>query len=270
MTLNLQGKLITDNGKPYVTGGIEWVKQVRPDGSEVQGYTANPVGGCFHRCTWTMPDGQVAECYADTVAHVMTRAYPQGFEHHYWRPDMLREMTAKLKRHDPCTVFINSMSDLFGSWVPADQTQAVLDFSADLPHITFVSLTKNAPRLLKFKYPANWIVGASMPPDSFMGKPLTPMQQRKMLEVSLKVLSQVQARTVMSFEPLSWDVSDIVADHSRALNWAFIGAASRGRTYYQPNPDHVWALELVLDAHKTPVFYKGNLKRQPRREEFPL
>ena len=50
---------------PY---GIEWARLPRGDGTFTKGYTWNSLAGCLHGCEWTMPDGQVAECYAKTVA----------------------------------------------------------------------------------------------------------------------------------------------------------------------------------------------------------
>jgi hypothetical protein len=39
-----------------------------------------------------------------------------------------------------------------------------------------------------------------------------------------------------------------------------IGAASNGPRYFQPDPEHVRKLLVVLDATRTPVFYKGNVR----------
>ena len=66
--------------------------------SLLPGYTWNPTGGCMHGCTWQMPDGSITECYAKTIAERFTRAYYNGFEHHYWRPHSLN---APLKVKDP-------------------------------------------------------------------------------------------------------------------------------------------------------------------------
>jgi protein gp37 len=94
--------------------GIEWTD-----------YTWNPVGGCQHACRWQMPDGSVAVCYAETVAErLATSAYPHGFAHHYWRPEILQE---PLKVKQPAKIFLDSMSDLMGGWVPDEQVEAVLD-----------------------------------------------------------------------------------------------------------------------------------------------
>jgi len=272
--MNKQGKLVKDNGKTKVVDGIEWTKTVLPDGNERQGYTSNPVAGCQHKCRWQMPDGSIAICYAEEVANGIASAnYPNGFESHYWFPERLQE---PFSLKEPARIFIDSMSDLMGHWVPDEQIKAVLNVARKAERHTFQLLTKNAPRLLKFEFPLNVWPGNSMPPDFMMGERLTCQQQERMLRRGLQVLAELYPKrliTWMSFEPLSWDVSAIVADYPYALRWAVIGAASNGPKYYQPDPEHVRRLLAVLDGFGVPVFFKGNLRTNPAaepwREDFP-
>lgn len=175
------------------------------------------------------------------------------------------------------------MSDLMGHWVPADQIQQCLDAYARAYWHTIIVLTKNAPRLLQFEFPPNVWVLASSPPDFFMGKELSPKMKEAMLERALRVLTELNARrrekgqaelvTGMSFEPLSQDYAALVEQHAGALKWAIIGAASRGKKFFQPEPTVVQKLLGVLDAQGVPVFFKGNLRGNeaavPWREEFP-
>jgi protein gp37 len=235
-------------------------------------YTWNPVRGCQHACRWEMPDGSIAQCYAESVALGIARtAYPQGFENHYWNPNQLN---APLSVKTPSRIFLDSMSDLMGHWVPDEQIEQVLDVARRAHWHTFQLLTKNSPRLLQFKFPPNVWVGVSAPPTFFKGRKLTHQQQRMMLVTALKVLHDVKAEVRwISFEPLSFDVSDMVRDTRRHLEWAVIGAATNGNRVYQPDPQHVRNLLSVLDDHETRVFFKGNLKGNPAaelwREEFP-
>lgn len=264
--MNKQGKTI--NGR--VIGGIEWTKTILPDGTETRGVTWNPIGGCFHNCKWTMPDGQIAGCYAKTVAEgVASAAYPEGFEHHYWHPERLRDPMGK----QPIRIFWDSMSDLFGYWVPDEQIQAVLDIAREASWHTFQSLTKNPGRMLKFELPKNVWAGVSPPPDFMWGKKLNSWQKYKLFHKALETLITLAERgqpvTWMSFEPLSWNMAEIIEGHSGALKWAVIGAASNGVKKYQPDPTHVQQLLEVLDNQGVPVFFKGNFKWEPRREEFP-
>lgn len=247
------------------TGGraIEWTD-----------YTVNPVGGCKHACRWEMPDGTVAICYAENVAErgPASRNYPYGFAHHYYRP----HLTANPGRaKEPSFFFIDSMSDLFGSWVPDEHVRRVLDMARDSPQHTFQSLTKAPKRILKFldAIPPNLWVGISSAPDWFMGKKLTDEQKLRFLRSTIEVLRQVkaesEARVVwMSIEPLSWDIAPHMEDHG--LDWAVIGAATNGPRKYQPVATYVSDVLKVLDRAGTPVFFKGNLQWEPRREDFPV
>ena len=233
--------------------GIEWCDETR-----------NATGGCMHDCKWVMPDGSVAVCYAKMLAEhgVAKRAYPHGFEHHYWRPEALRQLTAG---DEALLIFCDSMSDLFAANVPAEHVKAVLGAMKKAPHHTYQSLTKAAPQLLKYTddMPPNQWVGVSSPPDFLLGTELSRGQQEAMLRRSLGVLKEVKERTGnivwMSAEPVSWDLTAAIgADHP--LDWIVIGAASAGRRFFQPDAAHIRSLLGVMDATATPVFYKGNLK----------
>jgi protein gp37 len=160
-----------------------------------------------------------------------------------------------------------------GNWVKHEQIVKVIGMMYNNPQHIFQLLTKNVPRLLDYYFPDNCHVLGSVPPDMMWGKELSRNQQERMLNKSLDVLGRVNAEVRgMSFEPLSWDVADIVADNE-PLQWAIIGAASNGRKIYQPDPDHVYRLLKVLDEQNVPVFFKGNLwdniAARPWREWFP-
>jgi len=252
--------------------GIEWT---HPFGR--RGYTWNAVKGCLHKCQWQMPDGNVAICYAKAIAERVAQAhYAQGFEHHYWNSN---ELKAPLKLKQPSGIFLDSMSDLMGWWVPEDEIRQVFDVCRQTPQHIYFLLTKNPSRLKNFSYPANIWTGVSSPPDWMNGNQLTRDQQRRMLCHSLRVLSGLDSAVKwMSFEPLSWDVSEWVREtlsaFPNALNWSVIGAASNGANEFPPEETHLRALLDVLDEHGIPVFYKGNLKSLPYaaanwREYYP-
>ena len=254
--------------------GIEWCDETR-----------NATGGCLHDCKWQMPDGTLAICYAKELAEngVAAKAYPHGFEHHYWRPTALRQLTSG---SEPLLIFIDSMSDLFARNVPEEHVRATLDAIRQAPHHAYQSLTKAAPMLLKYidRLPPNLWVGVSSPPDWFMGKHLNLHQQQAMLKRSMEVLAEVKRRTGnivwMSAEPVSWDLTTVL-DVNHPLDWIVIGAASNGRQYFQPDPDHIRRLLILMDLTATPVFYKGNIRPTFRdhdlgteelnrwREDFP-
>lgn len=270
-----EGERMTIQHNPKTGGrGIEWCDR-----------TVNATGGCLHDCKWEMPDGTIAGCYAKALAEngVAKAAYPQGFEHHYWRPGQLNALRAGA---EPELRFVDSMSDLFGIDVPHDHVTRVLEAMYDAPHHAFQSLTKAAPQLLKYLdvLPPNLWVGVSSPPDWFMGKRLSRQQQEKMLRRAMEVLREVRERTGnivwMSAEPVSWDLAEVIdGDFNHPLDWCVIGAASNGRAYYQPETRHIAGLLSMFDVSETPVFFKGNLRPSFRpaaaagpwrwREDFP-
>ncbi len=154
-------------------------KQIKPDGTrkiEWTDFTWNPIAGCFHNCRWTMPDGNEVICYAEAVAERFRsdKAYPQGFAHSYWHPERLNEPAKKKKG---VKIFVGSMADVFGHWVHRQHIEAVLQVARECPQHIFQMLTKNPIRAKQFDLPANVWLGASMPPDSMWGKPLT--QEKK-------------------------------------------------------------------------------------------
>jgi protein gp37 len=239
------------------------------------GATWNVPGGCFHDCKWEMSDGSVAECYAKTTAEGLAHnSYPLGFRHHYWREHKLNE---PLQKKTPCGIFLDSMSDLFGHWVPAEHIRAVLDVARRADWHVFFSLTKNAPRLREFmsELPPNLWVGVSMPPTFMNGKRLTLDQQHRMFLHQMDILAEVKEESDVvawaSLEPCSFDVGGLlIEDRVDHLDWVVIGAASNGKELYQPDPQHV---ENVLEwaaRYEKPVYFKENLLTEPRREEFPL
>ena len=243
--------------KSLTQRGIEWTD-----------YTWNPVGGCQHECRWEMPDGSIAECYAETIAkRVAQRAYDHGFAHHYWRPEQLEKPLSVKK---PARIFLDSMSDLMGAWVPDEQVKQVLDICRQAHWHQFQLLTKNAPRVLQFDFPANVWVGVSAPPTFMFGKRMRYDVQVRMLKRMLDSLDAIDVPVKwISIEPLSFDIAEYLVGHD--LQWAIIGAASNGNRTYQPEAQWVQNVLDVLDAQQTPIFFKGNLHWQQSRwrEDFP-
>lgn len=245
--------------------GIEWTHVFGPG----TGYTWRPIAGCLHDCRWTLPNGQTI-CYAKSMAAKFRSAkfMAQGFDAHYWHPERLQE---PLKLATPAGIFLDSFSDLMGHWVPDEQIGQVLEVCQKTPQHIYFLLTKNPPRLKRFAFPPNVWVGISAPPSFMNGQALTSDQQRRWLETGLDALAAANASIKwLSAEPLPFDIAPIIRERGEWLDWVVIGAASRGQVHYQPSPTHVRDLLAVLDQHRTPTFFKGNLNWSPRRSEFPV
>lgn len=113
------------------TSEIEWTDK-----------TWNPVRGCVK----VSPGCK--HCYAETFAErfrgVAGHPYEQGFD-----PRLVRDqLHAPLAWRKPSRVFVNSMSDLFGDFVPDGYVMDVWRVMAQCPLHTFQILTKRAERMV--------------------------------------------------------------------------------------------------------------------------
>jgi len=227
-------------------------------------YTWNPVSGCTFGCEWDMPDGSRAQCYAKTIAEgVAKAAYPSGFDKITFHPERLEE---PCKVTTPSRIFVGSMSDLFGALSHA--IRDVMRVAADCPQHQFQVLTKNPKRLWGvpgLEIPLNVWLGVSMPPTFMNGK---RVDQSRYMEMAMDSLERFPDHiTWLSLEPLSFDVAPYL--YTPVIDWLVIGAASNGRTYFQPEPTHVQNVLDLADEKGIPVFMKSNLMWSPRRKEMP-
>lgn len=249
--------------------GIEWTRIRDADGTVRPGYTWNPTGGCFHGCTWQMPDGSITECYAKTIAERFTSGYPHGFERHYWRPHALN---APLKLKESAGIFVGSMADLFGHWAPEAQIRQVLEVMTDADWHIFQTLSKFPIRLPSFNpFPENVWVGVSLPAGHLMSQ----SGGARALKAYLRHLRKIEATVrFMSIEPLWFDVAPVfeewlATEGELPFEWAIIGAASNGRQVFQPEAAWTGRLVELLDEERVPVFFKGNMEWDYWREGFP-
>lgn len=128
---------------------IEWAR-----------WSWNPITGCLHNCAY---------CYARDIAN---RFYEQGFAPSFIpsrltaptntkSPD-LAQISDPVERMGKQNVFVCSMADLFGKWVPAEWIESVLAQIQANPQWTFLLLTKFPVRMAEFSYPANVWLGTSV------------------------------------------------------------------------------------------------------------
>lgn len=107
--------------------------------------TWNPVTGCKHGCPY---------CYARKIAERFkgSKAWPRGFEPmlHPDRLDAPRHVGRQYYNPMPkgSTIFVCSMADLFGEWVPDEWITRVMDAAIRVPRHTYIFLTKNPKRYL--------------------------------------------------------------------------------------------------------------------------
>lgn len=219
------------------------------DKIEWAAWSWNPITGCKHGCPY---------CYARDIAN---RFYAEKFEPTY-RPERLAA-PINTKPIPPrwkgdmgnAGVFVCSMADLFGAWVPDDWIEAVMRVVRGSPQWRFIFLTKNPERLAEVEWPANAWVGATV--DEQVRIARTEAAFRR-FDATVKFVSCEPLRERVMFTDLS------------LFDWVIVGGQSQSSGGPAAQPDPWWAMELTVDAHRAgcKVYHKTNLRLE-RIREYP-
>ncbi len=210
-------------------------------------WTWNPVTGCKHDCPY---------CYARDIAN---RFYPQGFEPTFHperltAPQHTRVPDAARDNPGERNVFVCSMADLFGKWVPQEWIDAVLAEVRKAPQWTFIFLTKNPRRLVDIAWPENAWVG-------------TTVDKQARVKPAEDAFAAITARVrFLSCEPLR---ERLTFNHLDLFDWLIVGGQSRssGEPEAQPQPE--WLEHLQYQWWQAgrgwdTFYWKPNLTTRPR------
>lgn len=174
--------------------------------------TWNPVTGCVK----VSPGCK--HCYAERFAErfrgVKDHPYEPGFDPTL-RPDRI---TQPLTWRTPRRVFVNSMSDLFGDFVPDDYLERVFEIMRSTPQHTYQILTKRADRLRTWTNGRAWL-GTAM--HIWLG---VSVEDRKYGVPRINELRRgTAACRFLSVEPLLEDLGRL---DLRSIDWVITGGES--------------------------------------------
>lgn len=219
-------------------------------------WTWNPVTGCDHGCDY---------CYARVLAQ---RYYVDLPEEERFRPvfrptrlwaPRLSEVPSAYDPDDPATigeknVFVCSMADLFGKWVPQDWIDAVFTETIAAPDWNFLFLTKFPQRLAEQAWPENAWCGASVDRQARVA---TAERSFRGVKAGVKWLSCEPMLERLTFSDLSM------------FDWVVIGGQSANSQVEEFQPPWEWIRHLSEQAWAAgcKVYWKPNLKNRPR--EYP-
>ncbi len=219
-------------------GNVEWAR-----------WTWNPVTGCKHGCPY---------CYARDITVHYPNAFPNGFDPHFY-PDRLEapKYTPFKESYTGWNkiVFVCSMADLFGAWVPQEWIDKVFEAVLDAPQWNFLFLTKNPSRMADVDWPQNAWAG-------------TTVDIQKRVAVAEKAFEKVNARVkFISCEPLR---EKITFDSLHIFDWLIIGGQSKSTGEPEKQPEWEWVESLLQQAReaKCMVYFKPNLLVRPK--EYPI
>ena len=243
-------------------------------------FTWNIITGCLgpngtpskpQRCPYCyahkLARGRLKKLYLDNIGEVpadsnqdFENVIPGGdpndpFTPRYW-PDRAIE-PYKLKK--PSKIFVCSMSELFGNYIPDDWIDNILETCFELPEHTFQILTKNPKKALQLVFPDNVWLGVTV---------TSPLEWFRVCSL---LCSNAKLKFI-SFEPLLEDAFDPpeLATFSGFpyIDWVIIG----GQTCPTFIPKAQWIYRIIDKARHEgiPIFLKNNLHWNDRSiQEFP-
>ena len=267
--------------------------------------TWNPVTGCLHGCKY---------CYARRIAERFSaeekcltfvgdtkflspyeleqpaeykgkkEPYPFGFS-----PTLHRYRLDEPKKWEkPRTIFVCSMADLFGEWVPDAWIQEVFEACEAAPQHRYLFLTKNPGRYSGLTragimpHGENLWFGATFDHSNWPGKdgahripgrPVTFALNGKMVNDAGDFYYPLYPKKnrFVSFEPLLYDIGAHIG--STGAQWHIIGAET-GNHKGKVAVRREWVEHIVnySDKNRIPVFMKESLRGlmgDDFRQEFP-
>ena len=241
--------------------------------------TWNPVTGCLHDCPYCYAARiarRFGEKYVTTVpamphikrvhngkCYELTEAcktsYPFGFSptlHRYRLDEPLR-----IKK--PQNIFVCSMADLFGEWVPDEWIKAVFEACAKAPWHRYLFLTKN-PK-------GAWRDGVPILKGAWYGATIT--RNADLERISRLILN---GNRYISIEPILEPINLSARPVKTAIpfaDWVIIGAET-GSKKSKVIPKREWIESIVKECREQeiPVFMKDSLRgiwKEPLVQEYP-
>lgn len=247
----------------------------------------NPVTGCYHKCeycyargiatrfagflpeenpgTWGFRtggtlvelDGMQARKRKD--GKIVTAPYPYGFTPtlHRYRLDEPKKWT------EPRTIFVCSMADLFGEWVPDSWIEDVFDACENAPQHRYLFLTKNPKRYIELTKKDK------LPRQHWYGYSATREDQLWRFHHADECPC---INLFVSIEPILEPMRPGFSTHTPA-DWVIIGAET-GHRNGKVVPEKKWIDDILMECQYSgrPIFMKESLRSlmgDDFRQEFP-
>lgn len=260
-------KALTSEKRLELVGMIGNTKLNAPDTDSIEWarWSWNPITGCKHGCKY---------CYARDIA---ARFFPQGFAPTFLpsrlsapantQPPNEKSEWTDVDKIGFKNVFVCSMADLFGKWVPSEWIEAVLERIEASPQWNFLLLTKFPIRMAEFEFPKNAWVGTTVDTQSAVSRAEKAFST---IKAGLKWLSCEPMMERLTFNSLDM------------FSWVVVGGASASVAHEQSElidespatpewrPPFEWIQHLYSQAKssKCKVYMKTNLLGD-RVREYP-
>ena len=224
-------------------------------------YTWNPITGCLNTCEYCYAR-KIVNRFAKTKKKKPSEFMTLGFMNEVWGNGYVKypwgfnptlhfdrlDEPQKIKK--PSVIFVCSMADMFGGWIPYSWIQKVFEACKKAPQHIYIFLTKNPMRYERMmdekllRDNKNFYFGSTVDKDD------TPAMWH---------LNKYNF--FINFEPLLEDVSHTESPFFALQRWIIIGSETNNRKN-KIIPKREW-IEKIVDKAKLfniPIFMKNNLK----------
>lgn len=232
--------------------------------------TWNPVTGCLHGCEYCYAR-KIAERFStceknyghvpETVHEVMTKhgtivrlderlerePYPYGFVPTFHKYRLIEPMQIK----KPQNIFVCSMADLFGDWVPDEWIQEVFKACEAAPQHRYLFLTKNKERYIQLAEKD------MLPRQHWYGYSATSEKDLWRFHHADECPC---INLFVSIEPMLAPMEPCFSTHCPA-DWVIIGAET-GNRKDKVIPKREWVERILMECQYSgrPIFMKSSLR----------
>lgn len=231
-------------------------------------YTWNPITGCKNNCTYCYASKQSKRFSGDVRLNMQDKRVrkngeffvidepfynangtqlitPFGFKPtiHNYRFNWLKTLKSGMN------VFVGSMTDLFGDWVPDEVLERVFNECLKYPRHNYMFLTKNPNRYMELAcsgilpHMKNFWYGSSI------------------LTSKSEIFCNEQVNTFVCIEPILEPFTQHI-DNLQYIDWIILGAETgnkKGKII--PNKEWISSIAEYANDNKIPVFMKDSLKQ---------
>lgn len=257
----------------------------------------NPVTGCKHDCKYCYARGianryggyslgadgthvnyisddgtyELNEPLLKTDGAGRTRRAPYPFR---FAPTLHRyRLDQPSKWSEPRTIFVCSMADLFGEWVPLEWIREVFNACREASQHRYIFLTKNPKRLRELEADGelpdlpNFWYGSTV--ETYPDGPAENCWNA--LFIPNDDYGLARAHTFVSIEPIMGDFE--AQGITNNVDWVIVGAETGNRAG-KVVPERRWIENLITlcDIAETPLFMKDSLRElmgNDFKQEFP-
>lgn len=234
--------------------------------------TWNPITGCYNDCDYCYARNIVKRFGKANSNHIRDLkepvydqsgkrvAYPTGFT-----PTFHRYKISDYQYKKERTIFVCSMADMFGRWVPDEWIKEVFNQCENTAWHRYLFLTKNPMRYVELADARS----LPMADNFYYGTTVTKPTQNFFVGPAY--------RTFLSIEPILEDfgfIRRLLNSGYDKVDWIIIGAETGNRkNKVIPKCEWIEPIMEVCDKNNIPVFMKDSLVpivgEENMRREFP-